>query len=263
MSYDKKFREERNECKAVMSGIVMTISLHLCAVLLVGGNGLKYIYPPPEEKSLLIDFSEEETELIEQKQSERVPSSEEINLNEAVRLSQKSESPVESKTENLTPESKMDDFGDVDVPAPKEEKEELDPRAAFPGMAKKDTNITAPHSSINQEDENFKAGQPNGNTSFGSADTKPNAHVKGRKVIDGNIPRPEYNVQESGVVVVTIWVDNYGNVVRAVPGGDGTTVLNKSLYTAARNAAMNTHFNQSAEAPAMQEGTITYYFNLK
>lgn len=262
MSYDKKFREERNERKAVTSGIVMTISLHLCACLLVGGSGLKYIYPPPEEKSLLIDFSEEEISPIEQKQAASVPSSEEIDLNEAARLSQKSESPIEEKTVNLTPESKPDDFGDVNVPAPKEEKEALDPRATFPGMAKKDTNITSLHSATKQGEE-FKAGQPNGNTSFGSTDTKPNAHVEGRKVIDGNIPRPEYNVQESGVVVVNIWVDNYGNVVRAVPGGDGTTVLNKSLYAAARNAAMNTHFNQSAEAPAMQEGTITYYFNLK
>jgi len=262
MSYDKRFREERNERKAVVSGIVMTISLHLCACLLVGGSGLKYIYPPPEERSLLIDFSEDSPELVEQRESGQVPTAEDPNLNETVKTAQKSESPVEDKTENLTPESKQDDFGDVDVPAPKEERETLDPRATFPGMAKKDTNITTPHSATS-ESSDFKAGQPEGNTSVGTADTKPNAHVAGRKVIDGNIPRPEYNVQESGVVVVNIVVDNYGNVVRAVPGGDGSTVLSKALYTAARNAAMNTHFNQSAEAPAMQEGTITYYFNLK
>ena len=79
----------------------------------------------------------------------------------------------------------------------------------------------------------------------------------------GNLPRPVYNVQESGIVVVDIWVDNYGNVAKAVPGGDGTTVLDKTLLNAARNAAMETHFNMSADAPAMQQGTITYYFNLK
>ena len=108
----------------------------------------------------------------------------------------------------------------------------------------------------------FKAGQAAGNTSSGRTDGKPNAHVQGRSTV-GNIPRPVYNVQESGIVVVNIVVDNYGNVVRAVPGGDGTTVLDKTLYAAARNAAMDTHFNMSADAPAMQEGTITYYFNLK
>ena len=72
-----------------------------------------------------------------------------------------------------------------------------------------------------------------------------------------------YNVQESGTVVVNIWVDNYGNVAKAVPGGDGTTVTNQALWTAARKAALETHFNMSADAPAMQEGTITYIFNLK
>ncbi len=91
------------------------------------------------------------------------------------------------------------------------------------------------------------------------ADGNPKAHVKGRNTV-GNIPHPAYNVQENGVVVVNIWVDNYGNVVKAVPGGNGTTVLDKTLYAAARKAAMETHFNMNADAPAMQEGTITYYF---
>ena len=44
---------------------------------------------------------------------------------------------------------------------------------------------------------------------------------------------------------------------------DGEFFENKALLAAARNAALETHFNVSAEAPAMQEGTITYYFNLK
>ena len=100
------------------------------------------------------------------------------------------------------------------------------------------------------------------NYGISNADGKPNAHVQGRNTV-GNIPRPVYQVQESGIVVVDIWVDNYGNVKKAVPGGDGTTVMNKALLAAARNAAMETHFNMSKDAPAMQEGRITYYFNLK
>ena len=60
-----------------------------------------------------------------------------------------------------------------------------------------------------------------------------------------------------------IWVDQYGKVQKAVPGADGTTVTDKALWTAARNAALETGFNMSANAPALQEGTITYIFNLK
>lgn len=91
------------------------------------------------------------------------------------------------------------------------------------------------------------------------SDGKPSVSVSGRNTV-GNLPHPVYNSQESGVVVVDIWVDNYGNVVKAVPGGDGTTVDDKTLFTAARKAAMETHFNMSADAPATQEGTIVYNF---
>ena len=44
---------------------------------------------------------------------------------------------------------------------------------------------------------------------------------------------------------------------------EGTTVTDKALWTAARNAAMKAHFNMSAEAPAIQMGTITYKFKLQ
>ena len=259
MRNDQIIRQKR-EKNAQITGIAMTLVLHVCALVLVSASGLKYIYPPPQEQSLLIDFSEE-PELVTQQLQGQEPQAEEIDLEWPVELAQKSESPVEADRENLTPETKPDDFGDVETPAPEPKEPELDPRAAFPGMAKKDTSLTAPHSALD-ESGNFKAGQARGNTDNGRTDGKPNAHVQGRNTV-GNLPRPVYNVQEGGIVVVDIWVDNYGNVVKAVPGGDGTTVMDKTLIAAARKAALETHFNMSAEAPAMQQGTITYYFNLK
>ena len=259
MQNDQIIRQRR-ERNAKITGIIMTVVLHLCALVLVSFSGLKYIYPPPQEQSMLIDFSEE-PEVVEQQLHGREPQAEEIDLERPVELAQKSESPVEADRQNLTPETKPDTFGDVETPAPEPKEPELDPRAAFPGMAKKDTTLTAPHSAA-EASNTFKAGQSRGNTDNGRADGKPNAHVQGRNTV-GNIPRPVYNVQESGIVVVDIWVDNYGNVVKAVPGGDGTTVTDKTLWAAARKAAMETHFNMSADAPAMQEGKITYYFNLK
>ena len=259
MAYDGRIRD-RNERRGVVTGIAMTVALHVCALVLVSFSGLKYIYPPPEEKSLLIDFSDDPAALVEEIYG-NAPQAEEINPDEAVNLVQQSASPETADRENLTPETAPDDFGDVDAPAPEPEQPALDPRAAFPGMAKKDTTLTAMHAASDSS-ALFKAGQTDGNTRSGRTDGKPNAQVKGRSVI-GNIPRPVYNVQERGIVVVDIVVDNYGNVVRATPGGEGTNVLDKNLYAAARNAAMDTHFNMSADAPAMQEGTITYYFNLK
>ena len=90
----------------------------------------------------------------------------------------------------------------------------------------------------------------------------PNAHVKGRSLV-GVIAKPAYPVQKEGTVVVTIWVDNYGNVSKAQAGAPGTTTEDGSLWNAAREAALKTHFNVNADAPALQKGTITYIFKLK
>ncbi len=90
---------------------------------------------------------------------------------------------------------------------------------------------------------------------------EPNAKLAGRSV-NGSLPRPHYTVQKDGIVVVEIWVDNYGNVQKAVAGAEGTTVTDKTLLQAARKAALGAHFNMSADAPALQKGTITYTFTI-
>ena len=60
--------------------------------------------------------------------------------------------------------------------------------------------------------------------------------------------------------MVQVKVDQYGQVTEAIPGAEGTTVTDKTLWNAARNAALKAHFNQNASAPALQSGTITYVF---
>ena len=251
---------ERNEHKSNVVGIVMTVIAHACAFVLVSFTGLTYIYPPPPESTFLLDFEEEEMPPMVIEKKGRQPQAEDIDKTKPVELVQKSESPEVAKRQNVTPEGIPDDHGDVEVPAPKPKEPEINKNALFPGMAKKDTTITAAHAA-DKESDNFKAGQENGNTRDGKTTDKPNARVKGRNTI-GQLPKPDYKVQESGTVVVSVWVDNYGNVTKALPGADGTTVTDKTLWQAARNAAMNTHFNQSADAPPLQEGTITYIFNL-
>ena len=252
---------EYNEHKARLTGVIMTVVLHVCAITLVSFSGLKYIWPPPQENTFLLDFSEEE-EIVKVRRGNEVRG-EDVNREEHVEIVQRSQSPNQSTAQNLTPETRQDDFGDVDTPAPEPKEEpKLDPRAAFPGMAKKDTSLTAPHSA-EQASDTFKAGQAKGNASSAATAGKPNAHLAGRSVDRAGLKRPAYNSQESGVVVVSIWVDQYGQVTKAVAGADGTTVTDKTLWAAARKAAMETHFNMDGDAPVLQEGTITYIFNLQ
>ena len=242
-----------------ITGLVLTVAVHVLACLLLGFTGLKYIYPPPQEQTFLIDFEEEVKPIQRRTSFGRQPQAEEVDRTKPVEIVQKSESPYVSQKENKAPKAIPDDHGDVEVPAP-EKKEEINRNALFPGMSEKDSSL-APHGAEESKNE-FKAGAPTGNTAKGKTDGKPNAHLKGRNVL-GALPLPAYGVNEEGIVVVDIWVDNYGNVQKAQAGGKGTTVADKTLWAAARAAAMKAHFSQSPDAPPLQQGTITYIFKLK
>jgi len=253
----------KREKDSNVTGVVVTLVFHaLLAVVLLTG-GLKYLDPPPPERtSLLIEFEVEQDQVKPTPtRIGRQPQAENIDRSRAVELVQKAESPYVNDRPNTTPETVPDTHGDVEVPTPEPEEPKLDPRASFPGMAKKEDNATTPHSAT-EAGEGFKAGQPDGNTPEGKTEGSANAHVKGRNVV-GTLPKPSYNAQTEGTVVVQIKVDQYGTVTEAIPGAEGTTVTDKTLWNAARSAALKAHFNQSANAPALQTGTITYIFKLK
>ena len=251
-------RERDKDAKTSdVTGIVLTVGVHLVIFLCCAFTGMKYLYPPPQEQAFLIDFEEEPVPEVKRSDAGKQPEAEEIDLSKEVEIVQQSKSPVKSEKPNKTAEAKPDSHGDVEVPAPKEE---INKNALFPGMSKKDSSL-APHGAKNPSAE-FKAGQPKGNATVGKTEGTANARVKGRNVL-GALPKPNGNGQDEGTVVVAIKVDQYGNVTEAKPGAQGTTVTNSALCNAARAAAMKTHFNQSADAPVLQEGTITYIFKLK
>lgn len=246
-----------------MTGLLVTVVVHAAAAVFCVTAGLKYLDPPPPETSFVIDFEEEllEPEKPVETRIGRQPQAEETDPSREVELVQKAESPYVNDRPNTTPATRPDSHGDVEVPTPKTQEPKLDPRASFPGMSQKDSKSTTPHSAT-EASEGFKAGQPDGNTKEGKTEGTANAHVKGRNVV-GSLPRPSYNAQMEGTVVVQIKVDQYGNVTEAIPGAEGTTVTDKNLWNAARNAAMKAHFNMSADAPVLQTGTITYKFKLQ
>ena len=142
MQNDQIIRQKR-ERNAKITGILLSVAAHVCALVLVSMSGLKYIYPPPQEQSMLIDFTEA-PELTQQPQGQE-PLAEEVDLTRPVELAQRSESPYVADRPNETPLTQPDPGGDVEVPAVQPKEPALDPRATFPGMAKKDTTLTAPH----------------------------------------------------------------------------------------------------------------------
>lgn len=259
-------RRTRNGRLSTVIGVLAALAVHGTAAVVGDFRGFKYIWPPPTEQSFLIDFSNEQ-EIIEQKYGKE-PVAEKVDREKPIELVQRSESPIKDNTPNETPAQEPDDFGDVDVPTPPVEPEQpkIDPRAAFPGMGKKDSKSGTAHAAQDSSNR-FKAGQADGNSANNAiTEGRSNAHLLGRRV-DGDLIKPDYKLQESGIVVVTIWVDVHGDVKRAEAGAPGTTVDDAHLWAAARSAAMRTHFskvtNITADTPQLQEGTITYIFKLK
>lgn len=79
---------------------------------------------------------------------------------------------------------------------------------------------------------------------------------RGAKYLD----RPGSNFREQGNVVIDIWVDKAGKVVRAEVSLRGTTIVDSNLRNQALRAALNSNFTADANAPELQRGTITYTF---
>ncbi len=107
-------------------------------------------------------------------------------------------------------------------------------------------------------------GSPTGNSSEGQA-TGVGGYgtfdLNGRSLGKEGLPRPAYNVQEEGRVVVTITVNPSGQVIHTSINkrtNTGSAVLRKAAEEAARKA----RFNQ-VDGVNNQTGTITYYFKLK
>jgi TonB family protein len=113
----------------------------------------------------------------------------------------------------------------------------------------------------NQGVETGSPGAPNYGPGGGVGDGVPSYRLGDRRF--QSLPKPRYDNQTEGVVVVEISVDRNGNVTKAVPGVKGSTTLDEYLLREARDAAMKAKFDRSDSAPLLQKGTITYIFKLK
>lgn len=105
------------------------------------------------------------------------------------------------------------------------------------------------------KDGNSSSGAKTGTGGYDTFD------LGGRSIGEGGLPRPVYNVQEEGRVVVSITVNPAGHVI-ATSINRQTNTVNTALRKAAEDAAKRARFNV-VEGVNNQTGTITYYFNLR
>ena len=259
---DRQYIRERDRQSKVSrtTGVVLTVAVHACLIACCFFSGFTYLDPPPPEKEqILIEF--EEVEIKKPKQTWRGTSPRAEVPSKEINLVQQSQAQNLGTKTNEAPEATIGNQGDIEVPEPPREKP-IDRRALFAAADNKTEKDTLAAQTAREVTDALKAGHALGNTETGETRGEPKAKLAGRTV-NGTLPRPSFGVQAEGTVVVDIWVDNYGQVQKAVAGAEGTNVTDKTLWQAARKAALGAHFNMSADAPALQKGTITYIFKLK
>ena len=260
MALRYKQEQERQGKMSRAAGAVLTVVLHAGLLACCFVTGFSYLDPPPPEKTpILIEFEEPEVRKPRQHWSGSRPQAERPDPTKDINLVQRSEAQMEGTKSNEAPEATVDDFGDVDIKEPEREKP-IDRRALFHAADNKTEKDTLAPQTAREVSDKLKAGHASGNIKTGTTSGEPNARVAGRSVV-GALPSPEYTVQESGKVVVSISVDHNGQVIDAFVT-KGTTVTSRKLMDEAVAAARKAQFT-GGETLTPVEGTITYIFNLK
>ena len=142
--------------------------------------------------------------------------------------------------------------------------------------------VEEPKPTVNQKalfkgSNNPQAGGSEGITGQPGDQGKPNG-LAGIKKYDGNggkgngtgydlggrgaksLHRPDDDFSEEGKIVVDIWVNRNGQVVRAEVATKGTDIINNAMRQKAIQAAKRSTFASDPDAPEEQHGTITYTF---
>lgn len=81
-----------------------------------------------------------------------------------------------------------------------------------------------------------------------------------REMIKGTFKKPNFDVDDKGIVVVDIIVDPKGDVIETSIG-KGTTTNNASLRSESLKAAKKIKYNK-IDSNENQQGSVTYHFHL-
>jgi len=252
--------------KHKLKGVIGTILFHALLLVAFLFMGLTYQDPPPAEEGISINFgffdeglrevnpeeTEELTEIAEENiMEEQIESTEEILAQSVV------ETPAVKKTEK---KKKVIEKEEPIEEVIEEKKPEINKKALYPG--KKKTKIKSEGNNNGEGNQGAIDGDPNADVYTGGGVGKDGTayQLGGRNV--SFKAKPMYNLQVEGKVVVMITVDRLGNVISAIPGGKGSTTLNKQLLQRAKKAALKTKFEPKQTAPTNQQGKIIYYFQL-
>ena len=262
------------------NGLIGTCLFHSMLLFLLMYMAFSTPLPLPAEQGILVDFGNSNTGFgdFEPRMSDPAPvqsqpaastanQSEQQTLTqdieESVALPDKpKEQPKEQpkQTQNQATNQTPKDTPPVESPIPVERT--VDARAMYPGRGDPSSTATSQGEAGGQGNQGVPTGAPDVHVYGEGGDVGGgNRFVLSGRNLVGRLPRPDYNVRDEGVVVVSIIVDKDGNVTRATYTSRGSTTLNQTLITAAEKAALQAKFTRNPNA-VEQTGTITYTFKL-
>jgi protein TonB len=269
MSSFFKDKDQRN-------GLVGTVVFHTVLFILFLFLGLSY-YDPKPEAGVMINFGYAEDGFGEEAVvSQQTPSasSASSSAEESVLTQDWQDAPsIDASDENkTTPEEDKPKTDPQVIETPVEkpaEKPDPKPSGALQSILDKTKNSESGGEGITEGggDQGQENGDPKSSNRIG--DGGGGGSGDGNYVLGGRLalakPKPNYPCSDEGRVVVKIYVDQSGKVVRAIageriPGGAASTTTSSCLYNQAKKAAMKTTWEADATANDQQSGYIVYNF---
>ena len=267
----------------------ITAVILIALLWMIFNFGMKY-QDPPEEYGIAINFgisnqgyeisndilpAKESSEQVQKEVQEEVQKekmkettddiSEETIKEEVVTQTEKEAVVIEKPEEVELKEIEKKEKPKKEKPIPKPKKPSKNTLQAFDNLLKGDTSDGNKAGEGNDTSSGLKGdknGDPSSTKYYGNSGSsgESNYNLAGRNALSKPIEQP--NCEEEGTVVVSIEVDKYGTVLKAVSGVKGTTNSANCLLKPAREAALRTTWNADPNAPNKQKGTIIYKFSL-
>lgn len=218
---------------------------------------------PVEEKEDIIEQNIEEAPVIEEK-VEQIP--EEPKEKEPEKIEEKKPEPVEEPKEVIEEQPVDSTFFTEEIVEEEPEPEPepvVNQRALFKGNTNSNTQGTNQGIAGGIGDQGKPEGYKDSNKydGKGGKGNGPDFSLGGRGSL--YLDEPTTNFKEQGVVVVDIWVDRNGNVIKAQVKAKGTDIIDPDLKSIAVESAKISKFEKDITAVELQRGTITYRFVLR
>jgi len=216
--------------------------------------------PKPKPKAVQETKKEIVKEKVEEKiisqDDEETPAIQKPEKKEEAKIDDKEikSEPEEEIIEKTTEEEFVEEVEEV-IPEPT-----VDPNALYKGKNNSSSKGESEGKTYKGGDQGNVNGTENSNNYDGKGGTGSGISfsLSGRSA--KHLPKPEYNLKDQGKIVVTIWVNKLGKVIKAVAGAKGTNISDLGLQNLARNAALRAKFSSDPNAAETQKGTITYNF---